>query len=358
LAGLGGLNVWRDNVRSWLVRAGRHGEREQFAVDHGFAVVGWHEIGDLSSIASRDEMVEAVREAHVDAAEKKVINHAAQLWAFVNRIEEGDIVVLPLKAAPALAIGRVTGPYRFEPDNPADARHVRPVEWVRTDVPRSAIGQDLLHSLGAFLTVCEIKRNSATVRLSGAMTTGKDPGAAAFVSTNGAGAVEAELDDESAPVDIEQLARDRMRAFIAEKFTGHDLARLVDAVLRAQGFVTYRSPAGPDGGVDVLAGAGPLGTESPRICVQVKAGDSPVDVKVVRELHGVLSTVNADQALLVAWAGLNKAADAEARAQWFRMRVWTADDVIESVTSVYDRLPDELQAELPLKRIWTVVLDD
>lgn len=346
-------------MRSWLVRAGRHGEREQFAVDNGLAVVGWQDMGDMSSIASRDEMVEALRATNAEASEKKLINHAAQLWAFVTRIEEGDLVVLPMKATPALAIGRITGPYRYVADNPPDARHVRSVEWVRTDVPRSAIGQDLLYSLGAFLTVCEIKRNNATIRLSAAMTTGKDPGAASVIDVGAApGEANGDLDADTAPVDIAQIAKDRIRAFIAEKFTGHDLARLVEAILRAQGFVTYRSPAGPDGGIDVLAGAGPLGTDPPRICVQVKAGDSPVDVKIVRELHGVLSTVGADQGLLVAWAGLNKIADAEARAQWFRMRVWTADDVIDGVTAVYDRLPDELQAELPLKRIWTVVLDE
>ena len=98
--------------------------------------------------------------------------------------------------------------------------------------------------------------------------------------------------------------------------------------------------------------------EEPRICVQVKSGDSPVDVKVVRELQGVLSTVNADQALLVAWSGLTKPAEAEARSQFFRLRVWTADDVIDAVTAAYEQLSDDIQAELPLKRIWTVVLDE
>jgi predicted Mrr-cat superfamily restriction endonuclease len=30
--------------------------------------------------------------------------------------------------------------------------------------------------------------------------------------------------------------------------------------------------------------------------------------------------------------------------------------VIRELTSVYDRLPDDLQAELPLKRVWTLAL--
>jgi restriction system protein len=343
-------------VRVWLVRAGRHGEREQFAIDHDCALVGWQDLGDLSQVADREELIEALRASSPDASDKKLSNHAAQLGAFLWKIEVGDVVVLPLKSTPALALGRVTGAYAYRPEFPADARHTRPVEWLRTDLPRSVVGQDLLYSLGAFLTVCEIKRNGAASRFSSILSSGKDPGAASLVSPGpGPTGDGDDVDEETAPLDVEQVARDQVRAFIAERFTGHDLARLVEAILRAQGFFTYRSPAGADGGIDVLAGGGPLGMEPPRICVQVKSGDSPVDVKVVRELQGVLSSVNAKQGLLVAWAGLTKPADTEARSQFFRIRVWTADDVIEAATSVYDALEDDVQAELPLKRIWIAV---
>ena len=95
--------------------------------------------------------------------------------------------------------------------------------------------------------------------------------------------------------------------------------------------------------------------ESPRLCVQVKSGDSQVDVKVVRELQGVMTKVDSDQALLVAWGGLTKPAEQEEPDQFFRLRIWTADDVIGAATGAYDRLPEDLQAELPLKRIWTLV---
>lgn len=345
-------------MRAWLVRAGQHGEREQFALDNNRAVAGWHEVGDLSSCQTREQLFSRLRATSPEASDKKLANHAAQLWAFVSKIEPNDLVLLPLKTTPAIAIGRVTGPYEYVADNPPDARHTRPVEWLRTDIPRGSVGQDLLYSLGAFMTICEIKRNGAVQRFSALIATGKDPGAVSVAGEGETSSDEGDIDAETAPVDIEQVATDRMRAFISEHFTGHDLARLVEAVLRAQGLFTFRSPAGADGGIDILAGAGALGMEQPRICVQVKSGDAPVDVKVVRELQGVLSKVNADQALLVAWSGLTKPAETEARSQFFRLRVWTADDVISAVTSVYDDLPDEIQAELPLKRIWTVVLDD
>ena len=96
-------------------------------------------------------MIVRLRVGYPGASEKLLINNAAQLWAFVRRIEVGDLITLPLKTTPTVAIGRATGPYQFKPDNPTDARRTRPVDWLRT-VPRAAVGQDLLYSLGAFLT--------------------------------------------------------------------------------------------------------------------------------------------------------------------------------------------------------------
>ena len=50
------------------------------------------------------------------------------------------------------------------------------VHWKRVNVPRSAVQQDLLHSLGAFMTVCEITRNDGAWRLQQILESGNDPG--------------------------------------------------------------------------------------------------------------------------------------------------------------------------------------
>ena len=95
---------------------------------------------------------------------------------------------------------------------------------------------------------------------------------------------------QSPASNVERIGKDLIQSRITELFTGHDLSRLVAEVLKAEGFTTDMSPPGPDGGIDVFAGRGPLGLDSPRLIVQVKSSPSPVDVKVVRELNGVLST--------------------------------------------------------------------
>lgn len=163
-------------MQVWLVRAGRAGEQEGFALAHRCSVIGWSRMDDLSVVESRDEMIEELRIREPHAGDRRLLNHAAQLWAFAHVIEPGDVAVLPSKQARTVAVGTFTGPYRYRPDHPSGARHVRPVDWSRPDVPRPAIAQDLLWSLGASMTVCRISRNAAAERFAAILATGADPG--------------------------------------------------------------------------------------------------------------------------------------------------------------------------------------
>jgi len=81
------------------------------------------------------------------------------IFSFVKEIEEDDLVLVPLKTQNGLvAVGRVTGGYHYNPTGPLDARHERPVEWLRTDVPRENFG-DLQPKLGERPTVFRVGGN-------------------------------------------------------------------------------------------------------------------------------------------------------------------------------------------------------
>ena len=83
-----------------------------------------------------------------------------------------------------------------------------------------------------------------------------------------------------------------------------------------------------------------------------------MDVKVVRELTGVMGKFHADHALLVAWGGFTKAAHAEVAAEYFKLRLWDAGNVVKALQDHYERLPDYIRAEIPLKRVWTLVPEE
>jgi len=343
-------------MKVWLVRAGRHGEREQIALEQGFVVAGWDEIPDLAGANSRDAVKKILETADPSASPSRLANHAGQLHAFAHQIRKGDCVALPRKRARVIALGIVDGAYQYRTDL-GDLHHVLPVKWTRTDVPRGAFQQDLLYSLGAFLTVCRIQKNDAERRFEQILKGRSDPGPSFKPADPHDPGIEEE-GGEPNQTDVEQIARDQVLAHIESRFKGHGLARLVEAVLVAEGYKTNLSAPGPDGGVDIMAGRGALGFETPRLCVQVKSSTSPSDVSVLRGLLGVIQTFKAEQCLLVSWGGFTAALEREARQSYFQVRLWTADDLIEAVYRTYDRLPEELQTELPLKRVWALVGDE
>ncbi len=333
----------------WLVRAGRFGEREQTALEKNIVVIGWNELPDLSEVHERQSLTEIYKSQHPDASTAKVGNHVGQVWAFRERIQLNDLVVLPLKQQSAIAIGKVVSPYEFRTDLGDEIHHTRKVEWLRTDLPRTAFDQDILFSLGAFMTVCRIERNKAEERIR-AILGGKK---AATVPQP-----EDASDEEIETTDIEEVAKDQILEHIQNKFSGHKLATLVDAVLKAEGYITRVSLPGPDGGVDILAGTGSMGFGPPRLCVQVKSSTSPADVGVLRELQGILKNFGAEQGVLVCWGGFKNSVIQEARQNFFTIRLWDSGELLRMILKNQDKFSDDLKAELPLKRVWAIVLED
>lgn len=345
--------MW-DMGRAWVIRSGRAGEREDWAIENGLSGAGWTDVPDLSACLTRDEVSDLVDASYTGTSAGYRQNATAQLWALRHRIQVGDLVVMPLKKSPLIAFGRVTAGYQYADDSDPSKRHVVSVRWDRTDVPRTAVKQDLLYTLGSALTVFAPSKNDAVERLKEINRSGRDPGQISSplpVASELRATPHDEVDDPETQTDIETVSRDRIQRRVEEDFAGHDLADLVAALLTADGFVCRVAGPGADGGVDIVAGRGLLGMDSPRLIVQVKSG-SQVSEPVVRDLSGVVHSRNADQGLLVAWGGLTRAARAEVERQAFHLRAWTADDVIENLQREYDRLDEEIRARIPLKRVW------
>lgn len=335
----------------WLARAGEHGEDEETALSEGLAIIGFRDEKDLRSYDSVSHLAQSIQETDPRHSQKRAENIARQLWTFRERMKEGDVVVLPLKTRRGtVALGEVTGSYEYRIVL-GEGRHTRRVNWLRPDVPRDEFQQDLLYSLGAFMTVCGITRNDAEARIAAILDGRKDPGPSPEEDDGG----------PKAPpprTDLAQAAHDEIVAFVRARFQSHDLARLVEAVLQAEGFQTILSSSGPDGGADILAGHGPLGLDAPSLCAQVKAKETAVDVTVFRALQGTMTTFSGSQGLLVSWGGFTQAARAEARQHSLRIRLWDQSDLVDAIYRTYERLPAEIQAELPLKRVWMLVHEE
>ena len=262
---------------------------------------------------------------------------------------------MPLKKTSQIALGVVTGGYRYLDDPEAWWHHAVAVDWKRTDVPRTAVRQDLLYSLGALMTVCEIKRNDGAWRLQRILETGSDPGARVeTVEAIKAGDADA-TDSSESTFDLERLGWDQIQARVAEKFAGHGLSDLVAGVLEAEGFSTQVAPPGPDGGIDVFAGQGPFGARqsSPHRAGQVQPvarGREDRSRTAWRAQHarrrpGAARRLGRRQ---------QDRPPGAARPVLPRPGV-DADNLLDAVLRNYEKLSEELRADLPLKRVWSLV---
>lgn len=338
----------------WLVRAGSAGEYEQKFLQEGRVYVTWEELDvDMAKLEERSSLAEAMAQRYPGANANKIRNWVSQVWPFAKVMQPGDLVVLPLKTQSAICVAEIVGNYHFEPKGPDPFFHWRPVKWIAESVPRTHFSQDLLYSFGAFMTICRIHRNNAEVRLNAMRQSGWKPETMHVLTAEPEPAT-----DETAPTDLEELAQDQIASLIESQFKGHNLTRLVEGILRAQGYTTYRSPEGPDGGADILAGTGPLGFGSPRLCVEVKSGSTPIDRPTVDKLLGAVTKFNAHEGLFVSWAGFKSNVQKELAQSFFRLRLWTRKDLLEQLFANYEQLEDDLKAELPLKRIWTVASEE
>ncbi|MFD7943671.1 CBS domain-containing protein [Streptomyces sp. NPDC059744] len=162
-------------MRAWVVRAGREGEREKAALDEGLAIVGWGALGDLTDVASREDIRGRLVAAYPDEGSRVIANWTGQLLRFRHEIQAGDLVVLPLMSW-GFAIGRVVGAYEYRAEAADSMQHVRRIEWLARNVERERIRQDLLDSLGSLLTVFELSRYHAADRIAEVIENGEDPG--------------------------------------------------------------------------------------------------------------------------------------------------------------------------------------
>ncbi|MBI4200303.1 MAG: restriction endonuclease [Chloroflexi bacterium] len=327
----------------WLNRAGRRGEYEKRFLQENRLYLTWDGLShDLSNVKKND-IFGVLLQFYPNAKKATIRNWVGQIWPFVHEMKEGDWVLLPSKLKPAaIHFAEITGPYIFDPKAEDPFYHHHAVKWIATDVPRSNFDQDLLYSFSAFKTVCRIERNNAENRVR-------------EMQKRLWKRVDSQIDEESGETsDLEGLARDRIAKLIIQKFKGHGLASLVAAILQAQGYTTYMSPEGPDKGVDILAAPDPLGFGRPRLCVQVKSSETPIDSPTLNQLIGTMQNVQAEQGLLVSWGGFKSSIDRDIPAQFFRVRLWDQDKLVTELLSNYDKLDEDIRADIPLKRIWTV----
>lgn len=337
----------------WLFRAGSKGEFENKFLTDNRVYLTWDDLSfDLKSFESKEELYKKLIAHYNVEKEKTAINWASQIWPIAHSMKIGDWIVMPSKINRTIHFGEIKGEYTFDLLQGSPYYHYRDVKWFATDIPRDRFDKDILYSLGAFMTVCRINKNNAENRI-------KEMYKNDWHIPNTKTGIKFDVDpDDSASIDINEYIFDQISDRIIQKFKGHKMEELIEEILKSKGFTTYRSPEGSDFGVDILASPDTLGFGNPKICVQVKTYDNPVDRPTLDQLIGTMSNYNADYGLLVSWSGFKSSVIKEIPKQFFKVRLWDSKKVIEEIFNNYDRLDDKIKAEIPLKRVWMLNEDE
>jgi restriction system protein len=163
----------------------------------------------------------------------------------------------------------------------------------------------------------------------------------------------AEREQELAIDEIEQLALDGIRKAINTK-NPYEFQDLAAALLRAMGYFTpFVAPRGKDGGVDIVAYRDPLGTQAPRIKIQIKHRESTTPVQDVRQLMGLLQK-DGDVGIFFSTGGFTPDAKATARSSHVHVELIDLERFINLWQEFYEKLTDEDKAMLPLLPIYFI----
>ncbi len=157
---------------------------------------------------------------------------------------------------------------------------------------------------------------------------------------------------------LELLLLDTISEYIIQNYTGHGLARIVEAILKAKGFTIFRSRKGADHGVDLMASSGSLGFASPKIYVQVKSTEDAIERVYLDQLIGTMANVGAECGLLVSWSGFKSSIVRDIPMQFFKVCLWSRIEIINEFLQHYEQMDNEIKQEIPLKRIWVLDRDD
>jgi len=149
--------------------------------------------------------------------------------------------------------------------------------------------------------------------------------------------------EEQAWKEIEQYLR---------SMNPYDFQDLVASLLRAMGYhVSWTSPPGKDGGIDILAYSDPLGTRPPRIKVQVKRVEASITVEGLRSFMALLG--DDDVGLFVTTGTFTKDAQTEARTQEKRkITLIDLQRLFDLWVEYYSKLDDTARRRLPLQPIY------
>ena len=114
-------------VQYWLYAPGEGASMWEDFYRAGIMGLGWDELGDLNTYASKGEMAQKLRDIHGGDSSYK--NSANAVWQFVHDIKPGDVVFAKRGRSEILGRGVVESDYEYDDNQVGEYPNIRKVKW-------------------------------------------------------------------------------------------------------------------------------------------------------------------------------------------------------------------------------------
>ncbi len=324
----------------WMVRAGQGASYIDEFIERNIVAIGWSLAGEIQVGDSRAQITSRLVDDYPNMSRGKRAISAGQIFRFLNEIQINDKVISYDPGRRFYHVGEIVGTPHYDELILDELPRIREVKWLG-EVARDTISTATKNTLGAISTLFLLSPEATEeieARLSGTF-------------------VEEEVSTEIEGDVTEDIARDlraQSREFIKDKISRLDwqeMQELVAGLLRAMGYKTRISPAGPDRGKDIIASPDGFGFEQPRIVVEVKhRPNSSMGAPEIRSFLGGRHTD--DKGLYVSTGGFTKEARYEAERASIPLVLLDLDDLVKEILLHYKNMDMEARSLIPLTNIY------
>ena len=319
---------------------GIHSLDDNLFLKKNVIAIGWHEMGDLSTLGtSKEAFKKKYEEIYTDAKKQSVAIGSGMLYRFCCEMKTGDYVVFPSKSNREINIGVVEGEYFYETSHEEYVQQ-RKVKWLK-HLQRKLFSQGALYEIGSAMSLFAVKHYADEFL----KALDKD-----FVPASSE-----EDNPEDIGIDADGIienTKDFILKELSRQLKGYELENFVADLMNAMGYRTTVSPHGGDRGIDITAYKDEL---PPRIVVQVKSQDSDIKETIIQSLKGAMR--EGDYGLFVTLSNYTK----NARKYLLdnpMIRGINGTELVELILKYYENLSEKYRQMIPLKMVYVPELKE
>ena len=325
----------------WMVRAGTGSEIFHEFKNYNVIAIGWSELGDLTNIKNKSEIKRLIYEKFPKDSKTQNGLATGMVWKFIDTIKKGDYVISYNSSTRNYIIGKISSNYIYKPEGIGDYNkyvNCRNVEWIN-EISRDDLNLTSKNQLGGLLTIFHIKTETKKDILN-VLNGEKTETTPEETNDEEAGTLKDDILNQST-----ELIKD-----LVMSLDWDEMEELIAGLLRAMGYKTIISPAGPDKGKDIIASPDGLGLEDPKILVEVKHRNSTMGAPNIRNFMGVLQQNN--KGLYVSTGGFSKEAEYEAERSQNPITLMDIDMLVKFIIQYYDNFDNDARTLIPLTKIY------